>query len=98
MANQTMLRFGYPDTLIHEYEQWTVLLRSDHVTLGSLVLCAKADVTAFSDLPAEAFVELAAVIRDIETALTAEFPIRSHQLLDVDDGRSQRAFSRFPAL
>ncbi len=71
MPNETMTRFGYPDTLIKEYEHWTVQLRVDQVTLGSLILCAKADVTAFSDLPDAAFAEQALAIRDIERALAA---------------------------
>ena len=43
MTNETMRKFGYPDTLIREYEHWVVLLRPAQVTLGSLVLAAKSD-------------------------------------------------------
>ena len=73
MTNQTAVRFGYPETLIWEYEHWLVLLREPQATLGSLVLCAKADVTEFSALPAEAFVEMELVIGEIEQALKAAF-------------------------
>ena len=38
--NVTMQKFGYPDTLIAEYDHWVVLLRPSQVTLGSLVLAA----------------------------------------------------------
>jgi diadenosine tetraphosphate (Ap4A) HIT family hydrolase len=69
MPNPTMLKFGYPDTLVCEFEHWVVLLRPAQVTLGSLVLAAKSDVTAWSNLPAEAFADLAEAVRAIETAL-----------------------------
>ncbi len=69
--NETINRFGYPDTLIAEYRHWVVLLRPQQPTLGSLVLAARGDSTAFSDLPAEAFAELQRAVSDIETALAA---------------------------
>jgi diadenosine tetraphosphate (Ap4A) HIT family hydrolase len=68
--NETITRFGYPATLIAEYEHWLVLLRPAQPTLGSLVLAAKSDATAFSELAAEAFAELQAAIGDIEDVLT----------------------------
>ena len=73
MTNQTAVRFGYPDTLIREYGHWLVLLREPQATLGSLVLCAKPDVTEFSALPMEANVEMGTVVGEIEHALKAAF-------------------------
>ncbi len=73
MPNQTMIRFGYPDTLIREYEHWVVLLREQQVTLGSLVLCSKSGATAFSSLSADSFVEMGKVIEEIEGRLSAAF-------------------------
>jgi len=73
MANQTSVRFGYPETLIWEYEHWVVLLREPQATLGSLVLCAKSEATEFSALPMEAHVEMGTVVREIEQALKAAF-------------------------
>ncbi len=32
--NQTILKFGYPQGLIQEYEHWVILLRPQQVTLG----------------------------------------------------------------
>ena len=72
MANETMLKFGYPDSLICDYEHWVVLLRPAQVTLGSLVLAAKSDATAFGQLPESAHAELAAITREIEATLRAE--------------------------
>lgn len=67
--NPTMRKFGFPETLIKELEHWVVLLRPAQVTLGSLILAAKSDATAYSDLPDEAFAEQAIAVRAIETAL-----------------------------
>lgn len=69
MTNPTMLKFGYPATLVHQWEHWAVLLRPTQVTLGSLVLAAKGDAAAYSDLPDAAFAEQAAAVRAIERAL-----------------------------
>ena len=69
--NATILRFGYPSTLIAAYRHWLVLLRPDQPTLGSLVLAATGEARALGELPAEAFLELRDVVADIEAALAA---------------------------
>jgi len=69
MANATMLKFGYPDSLVRDYEHWSVLLRPAQVTLGSLVLAAKSEATAFGQLPPGAHAELAIVTREMEASL-----------------------------
>lgn len=71
--NATFANFNGPTTLIAEYEHWCVLVRPKQVTLGSLVLVAKSDATAFSKLPPPAFAEMETVISDIEAALDAKF-------------------------
>ena len=73
MTNQTAVRFGYPETLIREYEHWLVLLREPQATLGSLVLCAKSEATEFSALSMEAHTEMGKVVGEIEDALKAAF-------------------------
>jgi len=73
MTNQTAVRFGYPGTLIREYEHWLVLLREPQATLGSLILCAKSQAIEFSGLPMEAHVEMGVVVGEIEHALKAAF-------------------------
>jgi diadenosine tetraphosphate (Ap4A) HIT family hydrolase len=73
MINETMRKFGYPGTLVRDYDHWCVLLRPAQVTLGSLVVAAKSDARSFSALEIEAFTELARVIRDTESVF-AEFP------------------------
>jgi diadenosine tetraphosphate (Ap4A) HIT family hydrolase len=68
-VNETIRRFGYPATLIAEYEHWLVLLRPAQPTLGSLVLAARSDALAFSALPDGAFAELGKAIGAIESVL-----------------------------
>ncbi len=70
--NQTIEKFGYPATLIREFDHWLVLLRPAQVTLGSLVLAAKDPATAYSDLPDAAFADQRWAVRAIERGL-AEF-------------------------
>ena len=67
--NETIEKFGYPATLVKAFEHWVELLRPAQPTLGSLVLAAKSDATAFGDLPAAAHAELKPVTEAIERAL-----------------------------
>jgi diadenosine tetraphosphate (Ap4A) HIT family hydrolase len=67
--NPTIEKFGYPSTLVKEFEHWVILLRPAQVTLGSLVLAAKSDATAYSDLSREAFIEQGEAVVAIEQAL-----------------------------
>jgi len=70
MANATQTRFGYPQTLIREYDHWCVLLRPQQPTLGSLVLVCTQEQTAFSSISQDAFAELKSVTVEIETSLS----------------------------
>ena len=70
-ANETMIRFGYPDSLVVEYEHWAILVRPDQPTLGSLILASTSEARAFSDLPPEAFAELHGAVASIEAMLKA---------------------------
>lgn len=98
MANETMLKFGYPDSLIRDYEHWVVLLRPAQVTLGSLVLAAKGDATAFGQLPVGAHAELATITREIESTLLAEVAyekINYLMLMMVDPNVHFHVFPRY---
>ncbi|MFT3987616.1 HIT family protein [Aestuariivirga sp.] len=77
--NATLVKFGYPATLVRDYAHWSVLLRPAQATLGALILGAKSQVTAFSSLPPEAFAELALVTKDIEAGLSA---LRTYQRIN----------------
>jgi diadenosine tetraphosphate (Ap4A) HIT family hydrolase len=67
--NPTIEKFGYPASLLRELEHWVILLRPAQVTLGSLVLAAKGDATAYAALPRAAFTEQADAVAAIERAL-----------------------------
>ena len=67
--NPTIEKFGYPATLVREFDHWVVLVRHSQVTLGSLILAAKSDATTYRDLPREAFAEQQDAVAAIETAL-----------------------------
>jgi diadenosine tetraphosphate (Ap4A) HIT family hydrolase len=69
--NPTIHKFGYPATLVKEIDHWVILLRPAQVTLGSLVLAAKSDATAYSNLSREAFAEQADAIAMVERALAS---------------------------
>jgi diadenosine tetraphosphate (Ap4A) HIT family hydrolase len=71
MSNETMRKFGHPETLIREFRHWAVLVRPAQVTLGSLVLASTSEATRYSDLPAETFAEQAVAVRAIEKALAS---------------------------
>ena len=73
MTNPTMKKFGYPDTLVHDYVDWVVLLRNDQVTLGSLVVAEKSDATSLSAVAPHALAQLASIAGDVESAFARTF-------------------------
>ena len=68
--NATMVKFGYPASLVQEYDNWVVLVRPAQCTLGALVLVNKSEIQSFSGLGGESFGELERVTQDIERNLT----------------------------
>lgn len=71
--NETMRKFGAPQTIIRQYQHWSVLLRPAQVTLGAMVLVAHEPAHAFSELSPASFAELHQVTTHIEAALTKAF-------------------------
>ena len=71
--NETIRKFGYPDTLLGDYDHWVVLLRPQQVTVGSLVLACKGSAASMAEVVAEAYAELRPVIGDLESALKSSF-------------------------
>ncbi|MEZ5597894.1 MAG: HIT family protein [Pseudomonadales bacterium] len=69
----TLVKFGYPDTVIHEGAHWTVVLRPQQATLGALVLACNEPVTAFSRISDEAFAAQAQMVRCVEAMLSRAF-------------------------
>ena len=97
--NETIAKFGYPETLVRAYEHWVVLVRPSQPTLGSLVLAAKSQATEFHALPDEAFAELKHVVTAIEKAL-ADFvgyaKINYLMLMMVDPDVHYHVIPRYP--
>jgi diadenosine tetraphosphate (Ap4A) HIT family hydrolase len=73
VMNATITRFGYPESLLHEYRSWVVLLRSVQPTLGSLVLACTEDATSLGMVSSAAYAELATATADLEHALGMVF-------------------------
>jgi diadenosine tetraphosphate (Ap4A) HIT family hydrolase len=97
--NETIRKFGYPQSLIQEYQHWVVLLRPQQVTLGSLVLASKEPATEFHQLSAAAFGELRSAVADIERslkALTAYQKINYLMLMMVDPDVHFHVIPRYP--
>lgn len=67
--NETIMQFKYPDTVVHEYDSWIVLVRPPQVTIGSLVLACKGEYTSLGEVPTNVYAELASINRDIENNL-----------------------------
>jgi diadenosine tetraphosphate (Ap4A) HIT family hydrolase len=74
--NETIRRFGHPETLIADYRHWVVLLRAHQTTLGALILAARSQAQSFAALPAGAHAELATVTGDLEPTLKRLFDYR----------------------
>jgi len=73
MLSETLKKFGYPDTLIKEYNNWYLLCRPGQITLGSLILICKDEVTAFSKISEQSFNEFSKIIREIESTIKKVF-------------------------
>ena len=71
--NATMRKFGAPQTIIRQYQYWSVMLRPAQATLGALVLAAHEPAEAFSQLSPASFTELHTITGHIESALTKAF-------------------------
>jgi diadenosine tetraphosphate (Ap4A) HIT family hydrolase len=71
--NETILRFGYPGSLLAEYDHWVVLLRPKQVTAGSMVLACKEEARALGEVSAAGWGELARVAASLEAAARDAF-------------------------
>ena len=98
--NQTIEKFGYPGTLIKEYDHWVVLLRPAQATLGALILACKDKATRFSDITPAAFTEMGTAVADIERGLGALFDYQKLNylmLMMVDPDVHYHVLPRFEA-
>ena len=67
--NQTIEKFGYPASLVKEYDHWVVLLRPQQATLGALVLACKENVLDFGEVSQQAHTEMKQITSELETCL-----------------------------
>jgi diadenosine tetraphosphate (Ap4A) HIT family hydrolase len=80
--NETIDKFGYPDTLLGDYAHWVVLLRPGQITAGCMVLACKEEAERLPDVSAAAFGELPRVTGDLEAALDKSFaPLKMNYIL-----------------
>lgn len=75
ISEKVLATFGYPATVIKEYERWWLLLAPAQFTLGTLILAAKEGVTSLGELSKESFSDLASVTRDVETKMREIFQV-----------------------
>lgn len=73
MMQATLKKFGYPGSLVKDYEYWRILIRPGQVTLGSLILICREQVSAFNQISEPAHKELKTTIQDIERVLKQTF-------------------------
>lgn len=71
--NVTAETFGYPETLIKEFEHWLVLLRPEQITIGTLVLVTKSEATHLGQLSQEQWADFANVCAFVEDLLRQKF-------------------------
>lgn len=71
--NTTLQNFGYPERSIREYEHWVLLIRPVQVTLGSVIIAAKADVKSFGALEPDAMAEWPSIVRRYESVIAQHF-------------------------
>jgi diadenosine tetraphosphate (Ap4A) HIT family hydrolase len=69
VVNATMMKFGYPASLVAETDYWSVLVRPQQPTLGALALICHEPVTAFGKVGPAAMLDLGRVTAAIETML-----------------------------
>jgi diadenosine tetraphosphate (Ap4A) HIT family hydrolase len=72
-VNSTQEKFEYPNTCIKDFPNWSVLLRQQQVTIGSLIIISRSEHTKFSDLDQAAFTELEQVVKATEASLKSLF-------------------------
>lgn len=68
-----MQKFGYPKTLIKEFENWVVLLRSEQIRLGSLVLVEKSEAAHLGEVSSESWAEFKQVSEFAENLTREKF-------------------------
>lgn len=98
--NTTLQRFGYPASIVRQYEHWCVLIRPAQVTPLSCIIAAQASVTSLGGLSPAAGAELPAVMRAFEATVKRLAPATKFNylaLMMVDPNPHFHAIPRYPA-
>ncbi len=64
--NLTLQKFGYPNSVICEYDHWVVMIRPRQITFGCVVIAAKSAGVSFGELAPEEAAEFPKVVRHFE--------------------------------
>jgi diadenosine tetraphosphate (Ap4A) HIT family hydrolase len=98
--NPTLERFGYPNSVVKEFDHWIVLIRPVQTTPLSCIIAARAEVTSLGELSPLAGAELPLVIRGFETAVKRIAPAVKFNylaLMMVDPNPHFHAIPRYAA-
>jgi diadenosine tetraphosphate (Ap4A) HIT family hydrolase len=79
--NDTLRRFGYPDSCVKEYLHWVVLVRPGQVTFGCTIIAAKSPTSSLGDLTPDEAAELPRVLRDFEQTVRRIAPVSKFNYL-----------------
>lgn len=67
--NLTLQKFGYPASLIREYDHWVVMVRPKQITFGCVVIAAKSAGTSMGALTPVEAAEFPRIASDFERAM-----------------------------
>ncbi len=73
VVNETILRFGYPGSLIAETEFWAILLRPKQITAACTVLACKESATSIGQISELAIRELPLMCKQLEAAIVRAY-------------------------
>lgn len=71
--NPVWSKFDLTNNLIKEYKYWNLLVRKNHVKLGSCVAILKRDCYPLSEISSDEMAEYAILTKDIELSLKKTF-------------------------
>ena len=74
--NETIKTFGYPNSLIKEFDHWVIMIRPAQVTIGSVVLACKEESESLGDTSPEAYAELSLITKELENTLRNTFGMK----------------------
>ena len=73
LSNPIWEKFGLKNNLIKEYQYWNLLIRKNHVKLGSCVAILKRDAYPLSEVMPEEMAEYAILSKEVENSLRKSF-------------------------